>query len=157
MVPAYAVTYPEWITVDEIERERNAEVRRVLIERYGQSKYLVDAGAEEIARDACGVLYRKDIEGDEPLVMVRVLNSTPEHDGSLSKEDALTVFGNDALVVSGDAEAHEMNNVPLCECSDDARFKDYFLRVPPAIRTARAAVAWSFDLKSTQYAPAFQS
>ena len=81
-VPAFAVTRPDLITIKHIEDERNAEVRRVLIERYGQARYLMDSGAKEIHRDDWGVLYRKEIPGDEPLVMVRVVNSTMEQDGS---------------------------------------------------------------------------
>jgi len=78
------VLRPETITAQRIEEERNAEVRRVMIERYpgGQAKYLMDAGAEEIHRDDYGVLYRKEIPGDESIVMVKVVNSTAEADGS---------------------------------------------------------------------------
>lgn len=53
-----------------------------MIERYGQAKFLMDSGAMEIHRDDFGVLYRKDVADDEPIVMVKVCNSTPEPDGS---------------------------------------------------------------------------
>jgi hypothetical protein len=53
-----------------------------MIERYGQSKFLMDSGATDIHRDDFGVLYRKEIQGDEPMVMVKVANSTAEHDGT---------------------------------------------------------------------------
>jgi len=82
MVPAFVVVRPDWITVSHIEKEENSEVRRKMIERYGQAKYLLDAGAKEIHRDDFGTLYRKEIPGDEPLLMVKVINSTPESDGS---------------------------------------------------------------------------
>ena len=82
MVPAFVVVKPEWITIKHIETEENAEIRRVMIEQYGQARYLVDSGAEEVSRDDFGTLYRKPIQGDEPLVMVKVVNSTPEQDGS---------------------------------------------------------------------------
>jgi hypothetical protein len=54
----------------------------VLIERYGQARYLVDSKAMEIHTDDFGTLYRKKIPGDEALLMVKVVNSTPESDGS---------------------------------------------------------------------------
>lgn len=79
----HVVESPERITVAEIESERNAEVRRVMIERYGQRRYLVDSGAELVGTDSFGSLYRKTITDDEPLVMVKVKNSTPEPDGSI--------------------------------------------------------------------------
>lgn len=82
MVPAFVVVKPEWITVKHIETEDNAEVRRIMIERYGQAKYLVDSGAQEIHRDDFGILYRQEIPNDEAMVMVKVVNSTPEPDGS---------------------------------------------------------------------------
>src|SRR5262249_35295456 len=78
LVPAFVVLRPDWITVGHIETERNAEVRRIMIERFGQSKYLQESGASEIHKDDYGTLYRKEIPGDEPLVMVKVVNSTPE-------------------------------------------------------------------------------
>lgn len=80
LVPAFVVVRPDWITVKHIETEDNAEVRRVMIERYGQARYLVDAGAISIHADDWGTLYRKEIPNDEPMVMVKVVNSTPESD-----------------------------------------------------------------------------
>lgn len=81
-VPAFVVTKPEWITVEHIEKEENAEVRRIMIERFGQEKYLLTSNAKEIHRDDYGTLYRKELPNDEPIVMVKVINSTPEPDGS---------------------------------------------------------------------------
>jgi hypothetical protein len=81
-VPEKVVVSPKSITIPEIESERNAEVRRLMIERYGPERYLMDSGAEEIHRDDFGILYRKEIPFDEPLVMMMVVNSTPEPDGS---------------------------------------------------------------------------
>lgn len=82
-VPPDVILKPQTITVEQVEREPNAEVRRVLIERYGQERYIRDCGAQEIHRDACGILYRKEFRGDAPLVFVCVKNSTPEPDGSI--------------------------------------------------------------------------
>ncbi len=81
-VPETVVAAPESLTVREIESETNAEVRRVMIERYGPQRYLMDSRAEEIHRDDFGILFRKSSLVDEPLVMVKVVNSTPEPDGS---------------------------------------------------------------------------
>jgi hypothetical protein len=81
-VPENIILQPESITVQQIETERNAEMRRVMIERYGQARYLLDSGAVEIHSDDFGTLYRKEMPNDEALVMVKVVNSTPEPDGS---------------------------------------------------------------------------
>jgi hypothetical protein len=152
-VPPDIIEHPELITIEQINACTNAEIRRVMIERYGQDRYLVHSGAEEISRDQFGTLYRKDIEGDESLVMVRVLNSTPEADGSLSKEEALRAFSPDTYVVGSTT----MTGIPLSDYDGASRFKDYFLRVPPDIKTANQAVAWTFDLSAAEYAPEAQS
>lgn len=70
------------LTAKRIHRTRNAEMRRVMIEIYGQSRYLIDARAHLIHEDQTGVLYRLHFRDDEPLVMVKVKNSTPEPDGT---------------------------------------------------------------------------
>lgn len=113
-VPEHVVLDPAKITVKEIESEQNVEVRRVMMEKYGQSRFLLDSGAKEIHKDDWGTLYRKEVPEDEPLVMVNVLNSTLEPDGSA---------------------------------------KPYWLRVPPTMTTARAAVAWTFQQAADTYSP----
>ena len=55
---------PSSLTVTEIEEEKNAEVRRVMIERFGQSRFLLESGAKEIHRDDFGIIYRKEIGAD---------------------------------------------------------------------------------------------
>ncbi len=81
-VPEKVVVSPDTITVAEINLETNVEMRRVMLERYGVERYLMDSGAVEIHRDDFGILYRQQLPRDEPLVMVKVVNATPEPDGS---------------------------------------------------------------------------
>jgi hypothetical protein len=121
-VPAFVVLRPDRITVAHIDREANAEVRRVMVERYrhgeevhGAAAFIRDAGAVRLDHDErYGTLWRRNVPGDEPIVAVEVVNSTRAPDGS---------------------------------------FKRYWLRVPPEMSTAREAVAWTFGLRATQYAP----
>jgi len=80
-VPDYVIERPHEITTHAIDAETNAEVRRAMMQRYGEARYLEDSGTKPIHADRYGTLYRKSIEGDDPLVMVKVLNSTPEPDG----------------------------------------------------------------------------
>jgi hypothetical protein len=61
-----------------------------------------------------GALWRRNVPGGEPIVMIEVVNSTPEPDGS---------------------------------------WKRYWLRVPPNMLTVREAVAWTFGLSGSEYAP----
>jgi hypothetical protein len=81
-VPDYVILEPEKITVEDIDSEQNIEVRRVKITQYGQEKYIMDSDAKLIHEDDWGKLYRKDLGEDEPIVMVKVVNSTAEPDGS---------------------------------------------------------------------------
>ena len=80
-VPPDVILKPQEITADRINREPNAEVRHVLVERFGAERYIRECGAQEVARDAYGILYRKDFRDDEPLAFVCVQNSTPDVDG----------------------------------------------------------------------------
>ena len=106
------------INPHRITSESNAEIRRVMLDIFGQARYLQESGAKKVQSDRFGELYRQELVDDEPIVMVRVTNSTPEPDGSV---------------------------------------KPYFLRVPPEIRTAEQAVAWTFGKEPGAYAPAVET
>lgn len=113
-VPRRFWEHPELTTVAEIDATINVALRRLMIEAYGASRYLMDSGAELVQEDKYGKLYRKELNGDEPILMICVKNSTMEPDGT---------------------------------------YREYFLRVPPFIQTAKEGVAWSFDLTSKEYHP----
>ncbi|MFE2040731.1 DUF6745 domain-containing protein [Streptomyces sp. NPDC059477] len=81
-VPAEFLDGLSGLTPRRIREEENAELRRVMLEHYGYERYLEESGAEPVQRDEAGVLWRIELDGDEPLVMVEVLNSTPEPDGT---------------------------------------------------------------------------
>ncbi|BCY11149.1 DUF6745 domain-containing protein [Actinoplanes sp. L3-i22] len=70
------------LTVERIQQEENAELRRVMLEHFGYERYLRDAGAQRRGSDEAGTLWWLDLPGDEPLVMVEVVNATPEPDGT---------------------------------------------------------------------------
>lgn len=53
-----------------------------MIEKYGLSKYIEDSDSILIHKDTFGELYEKEINNDESIVMVKVINSTAETDGS---------------------------------------------------------------------------
>jgi Domain of unknown function (DUF6745) len=81
-IPPEVVPELATLTVDRIRAEDNAELRRVMLEHFGYDRYLRESGAKEVGRDECGILWRVALPGDEPLVMVEVVNSTPEPDGT---------------------------------------------------------------------------
>ena len=81
-VPKWIVEQPQKITVENIDAEKNVEIRRIMLTRFGEARYIQEVGAKLIHEDEYGKLYHLDLEGDEPLVMVRVENGTPELDGT---------------------------------------------------------------------------
>lgn len=88
----HIVESPKDITIEEIEKEPNAEVKRVMVDMYeseraGRSRgdFILNSGAVAIHRDEFGILYKKQMQGDEDMVFVQVDNSTPEPDGSIKK------------------------------------------------------------------------
>ncbi|MFD3738405.1 DUF6745 domain-containing protein [Streptomyces sp. NPDC058629] len=117
-VPAAFLAELATLTPQRIREEENAELRRVMLEHYGYDRYLTESGAEPVHRDETGILWRIALEGDEDVVMVEVVNSTPEPDGT---------------------------------------HRTYWLRVPPATRTAKDGVAWTFGLDGAAYAPVRQT
>jgi hypothetical protein len=81
IVPDDVIILKEPITLERIAAERNVEVRRVLIERFGLDDYLKSGKVIKIHQDKCGTLWRMDLEGDEPIMVVQVVNSTAEPEG----------------------------------------------------------------------------
>ena len=71
-------------TAEDWLSERNAEFRRLIAERMGYAQLLGQVDAEKIASDEYGTLWRipGDHAGDEDVVLVDVVNSTFEPDGS---------------------------------------------------------------------------
>ena len=81
-VPAQVIEAPDTLTAPQITAEPNAEVRRVMLERFGATRYLREVGAKRVQGDDYGDLYRVARPDDSDLVMVQVTNSTPELDGT---------------------------------------------------------------------------
>jgi len=112
-VVPHLITDPSKLTVAEVESQWSAEVSRIMIDRYGVERFIQDCGTEVIDQSEYGVLYCKRT-GRSPFAMVKVINRSPEPDGS---------------------------------------FKTYFLEVPPTMTTARAAIAWTFEMEESEYSP----
>jgi Domain of unknown function (DUF6745) len=117
-VPAELIARLPQLQAADVQAERNLELRRVMTEAYGLERYLRDAGASLVGRDGYGSLWRPDQPGEEPLLMVEVVNATPDPDGSHAT---------------------------------------YWLRVPPDISSAHAAVAWTFGLNTATYRPSAET
>jgi hypothetical protein len=109
---------PETIAVDEILTETNAERRRVLVDRFGVSRFMKESKAavldEDTDQGGNRQLLRVELKDDEPLVTLS------------------------------------------CLCPSTGR--QYFLRVPPDVRSCHQAAAWiaGFD-DPDQYHPLLET
>lgn len=77
-----AVMSPKDIPIAMIRDCKNVEQRRILIECYGKDNYIAAMGLKPIHQDDWGQLFHAEVPNDEPLCMVKVVNNTPEKDGS---------------------------------------------------------------------------
>ncbi|MEU0519499.1 DUF6745 domain-containing protein [Streptosporangium sp. NPDC006007] len=84
-VPADFAASMATLTPQRIRAEENAELRRVMLEHFGYDRYLAESGATPLHQDETGVLWRIELPEDEPVVMVEVVNSTAEPDGTFRK------------------------------------------------------------------------
>ena len=82
-VPQAVVEQPEQITPRTILGERNSEVRRVMIERFGWERFDVTVKAQVVDHDErWGTLLRWPDFNNEKTLALRVVNRSPEPDGS---------------------------------------------------------------------------
>jgi uncharacterized protein DUF6745 len=82
VVPEHVIVRPDALKGPTVLNWPNAEVRRVMIEQMGYSRFLAEVKAEEIDRDPdphWGTLYEVP---SVPVRFVRMRNCTPETDGS---------------------------------------------------------------------------
>ena len=108
------IEHPEKITIKEIDKEKNAEIRRVMVERYGLDRFIQDSNAVVVDESKFGTLYHREMSNDEPIATVRV--------------------------------------------KDVSTGRIYFLRVPPNVKTAQEAIAWTFNLpENVEYKPVIET
>jgi hypothetical protein len=100
------------LTTGHIDSEKNSELKRVMLEIYGYDNYINEVEASVVDYSKYGTLYEIPAEDSEGIKVIRLVNSTPDADGT---------------------------------------FKNYFLTVPPDMKTAHEAVAWTFDMNVSEY------
>lgn len=118
------IEHPETLTLERLNSERNAEVRRVLMDFYTFERYLTDSHAVLIdnTADALGHpmrLYKiaEDKVSEEDIMILQVTNST--------------------------AEPEELAETTAGYVKDGKKYKYYYLLVPPHMTTAKQAQAWT--------------
>ena len=53
--PAWITEFPDQITLSKIDAEENADIRQVMIFKYGEEKYLTDSGAKVVQMDEVSI------------------------------------------------------------------------------------------------------
>jgi hypothetical protein len=81
-VPATVITGPQAITPEEIRAQPNAEVRRVMVERYGIERLVTEGGLRLRHHDEYGKLWDTGTDNTWEAGWLELQNSTAEPDGS---------------------------------------------------------------------------
>jgi hypothetical protein len=81
-VPRWVIERKDAITLTAIDSETNVQVRCCMIEIMTPARYVALGGAERIAEDETGILWRKTWLSVDAWAAVEVINATPEPDGT---------------------------------------------------------------------------
>ncbi len=134
-VPEMFVKDPASIRVDMITEEKNAEIKRIMVDLFGHERYIKESGASLIHEDKFGKLYRADLgDGQDPLMMVEVSDPYPS---KMEGEDGI--------------RKHYFLRVPHDEKVDP------FHIIKGEMKRAKQAVAWTFKKKEHEYKPVFET
>jgi hypothetical protein len=121
-VPAWIIEQPDKLTPQGILKERNAEVRRVMMERLGVERFVQESHAT-------------------------VLDRCPEHQAELLTID----LPNDPEKKLTALKLVDFSPKPSDGDVGDVAYKTYIVRVPPNFTRALDALAWSYDMKPEEY------
>jgi hypothetical protein len=147
-VSKQVIMAPETLTVETINAEPNAEVRRIMLERYGMERYIAESKSETLDRSDFGTLIRipnpnpNPEEGAEDFVAVVVENSTPEPGTGIHEE----------WVSDGTGWTKTSTDTGVSPV-----YRKYIIPVPPTMQRAKEAVAWSFGMTESEYNPEIQT
>jgi hypothetical protein len=126
---------PETLTIEQIDSQSNAEIKRIMMEKYGWGKYLKSSGSVLIDEytDQLGhpvKLWKKELGENfrQPIVMIELTNSTIEG-----------LYDN-----SGTFTPHLNEN-------GEQYHKSYMFNVPPEITSAKKAHLWHCGFNPAEY------
>lgn len=129
------ITDTDSVLPHEIDRISNVEVRRVVMDLYGYEKYLRRSGAQ---------IIHENPEKKRKLWWRMPVDEVIQNAFSWRAPPGLTpdlTRGQPVVMVEVE------NSTP----EPDGSFKRYFLRVPPTMRDADSAIAWTFRMSKEEY------
>jgi hypothetical protein len=139
LVPAFVVTRPEWITIEHVRKEENAEVRRVMIERMGWDNFCSEAKLKVIHTDTLTARFP----------------ALPVSETVYADMRAVTKYrkGQEVAELLESTEFKDFEDRPLkfVRVTDPSTGERYVLRVWPSNQRAYEAVAQTFGLSEEEY------
>lgn len=133
-VPAQVIEAPESLTAEQITKEENAEVRRVMLERFGFERFVRDAGGS--------VLSTATLRGNFP----EYLNTGEAREFVGFHRGKETIRLIRTSLKRGDDKLLTFVHV---KCPSTAR--EYYLRVNPDHTDAVEAIASTFQMTAAEY------
>jgi hypothetical protein len=93
-VPERVILHPEQITMEEISKEDNAEFKRILLERYGLTRYLMEINASVVHEDERGSLLETAAfagwAGEDPVARYVLVQDTDTYRQYALRVDPIT-------------------------------------------------------------------
>jgi hypothetical protein len=139
LVPAFVVVKPEWITIDHIRNEENAEVRRCMIERMGWDRFCEQANMR--------IIHSDELHSNFP--------SIPVSDMVEPGQRLVTTYraGTETADLLETADLKDFEDRPLrfVRLTDPSTSRQYTLRVLHNHTSCYQAVGWTFGLTEKEY------
>jgi hypothetical protein len=139
MVPAFVVVRPDWITIDHVRREENAEVRRIMVERMGWDRF-------------CAAAKMKIIHADQ---LKSRFPDIPVSDQVEAGERLVTNYrrGVEEAELLESEELRDFEDRPLrfVHLTDPSTGRQYTLRVRHDHSRCYEAVGWTFGRTEAEY------
>jgi hypothetical protein len=148
------IEQPESVTVARIEREANEEMKRAMVERYGLSRYVRDAGFDVLDADIDGEGMPRRLLRRGELLVVELTNSTADADESnldLHIDDYMAK----KLVANPMEKTRRIYHVP-CHPQLRPMHPDGSLGQPQKL-TALNAVASTYGYRGEEYSPSVET
>lgn len=173
MCPRQLIMDPYSKKPAEIIKIENIEVRRAWMEKYDVDLFMKDMKPKLLHEDkkTNRMLYALKVPNEtEPMVMVRLKNSTPEGRWKMG-DDCKRCEMTGYIRHEESTETEEVKRTcPVCNGRGKTKmtfvpdlkdgkeyFKMYWVRVPPTMKDANEAVAWSFYQEKEKYKPEVES
>ena len=138
-VPAQVIETPESITIEQIKKEENAEVRRCMVERMGWERFCSEAGMK--------VLHEDTLQSNFPSIPVSELVSESARLVTSYRPGTETA----QLLEADGIRDYEDRPLRFVRLTDPSTGRQYTLRVLHSHTRCYQAVAWTFGKTEEEY------